>query len=197
MGAVVAGPKGLATPLGRSDEVGQAAAVQAETSCHASGSSALRARRVEEGRSQSPRQVALQVGRFLLHLGEMVVAMQVGMEVFHRLLCATLSPYPVLHEAVMDLFMVVPMVAVMALHRHSWRHSAEMVGAMLAGPAVLFICLQVNSAAHLSWIPDQTLLSLSGITMYLGMLAAMLYRRDHYIGHLPVAHGIGLGTTQR
>ncbi len=122
----------------------------------------------------------VRAGRFILHLAEMIIAMQVGMAIFHAVLCAQLMPYPVLHEAVMDLFMALPMVAVMAWHGHCWQHSAEMVGAMLAGPATLIACVILDAGSHWPWLSVQTLPTLANVTMYAGMLAAMLYRRRDY-----------------
>jgi hypothetical protein len=120
------------------------------------------------------------VGRFLWHLAQMVVAMQVGMAFFHAFLCARLYPYPLLHELVMDFYMVAPMMAVMVWHGHRWLHSAEMSAAMLAGPLVVFACVQFNAVTYLPWVSVPLLHTIASVTMYLGMLAAMLYRRVDY-----------------
>src|SRR5512141_1949235 len=85
------------------------------------------------------------VGRFLLHLLEMLLAMIAGMGLFHWLaslvpasspLAAVGEPGTDLHAIGMNLFMVVPMLAWMIVRGHGWRHSAEMGVAMLA-PIVL------------------------------------------------------------
>lgn len=120
------------------------------------------------------------VVRFGLHIVEMVLAMQVGMWFFHTFLCAKLMGDPILHEVVMDLYMTAPMVAVMVWHGHCWRHSAEMAAAMLAGPAILIACVLLHADARLPWLTISTLPTLASITMYAGMLAAMLYRRANY-----------------
>ncbi len=64
--------------------------------------------------------------------------------------------------------------------RHCWQHSAEMVGAMLAGPAILIACVMLDAGSHWPWLSVQTLPTLASVTMYAGMLAAMLYRRSDY-----------------
>jgi hypothetical protein len=120
------------------------------------------------------------VGRFLWHLGQMVVAMQVGMAFFHAILCAKLYPYPLFHELVMDFYMAAPMAAVMIWHGHCWRHSAEMSAAMLAGPVLVFACIQLNASTYLPWLSVPLLHTVASVTMYLGMLVAMLYRRVDY-----------------
>lgn len=131
-----------------------------------------------------PPSLVSKVGTFGWHLVQMILAMQLGMQIFHWLLSARLMTYPVLHETVMEVFMVAPMVVLMAVQRHRWRHTLEMAGAMLLGPAVLIACVQFGLCRHLPVLSAQTLFSWVDLTMYLGMLAAMLYRREHYLGHM-------------
>ena len=128
--------------------------------------------------------LASKVGRFLLHLLEMVLAMSAGMSIFHLLanqipatssLAVVADSETVVHNVVMDIFMTVPMLAWMILRRHGWRHSLEMGLAMLAPVAVINLLCSLGVVEYLPWLAKA-----SGPAMYLGMLAAMLYRRSHY-----------------
>ena len=135
--------------------------------------------------------LASKVGRFLLHLLEMLLAMGAGMGVFHllvRLIPAStryakaFEPGTDLHAIAMMVFMTVPMAAWMIIRGHGWRHSAEMAVAMLTPTAVIFLLCQLGALEFLPWLAEA-----SGPAMFLGMLAAMLYRRNHYTvkaGHL-------------
>lgn len=137
------------------------------------------------------RNLASKVGRFLLHLLEMLLAMEAGMVVFHLLanqipatssLATVADNETVLHNVVMDVFMTVPMLVWMILRGHGWRHSLEMGVAMLAPIAVINLLCSLGVVEYLPWLTEA-----SGPAMYLGMLAAMLYRRNHYTvkaGHL-------------
>jgi hypothetical protein len=76
------------------------------------------------------------------------------------------------------------MVAWMIVRGHGWRHGAEMAIAMLAPVAASLLPRLLGADADLAWITD-----LSHPGMFLGMLVAMLYRRDHYTGSTgPSAH---------
>jgi len=139
------------------------------------------ARPAQDLRKHSP---ASKVGRFLLHLLEMLLAMEAGMVVFHLLanqIPATSSLAPVanretvLHNVVMDVFMTVPMLTWMILRGHGWHHSLEMGVAMLAPIAAVNLLCSLGVVEYLPWLTKA-----SGPAMYLGMLAAMLYRRSHY-----------------
>ena len=143
-------------------------------------------RKMEITQAQVPhkRKLASKVGRFLLHLLEMLLAMQVGMVIFHLLenqipTTSSLAPVAdngtVLHNVVMDIFMTVPMLAWMILRGHGWRHSLEMGVAMLAPVAVINLLCSLGAVEYLPWLAGA-----SGPAMNLGMLAAMLYRRNHY-----------------
>ena len=129
------------------------------------------------------RSPASKVGRFLLHLLEMLLAMEAGMVVFHLLanqipatssLATVADNETVLHNVVMDVFMTVPMLVWMILRGHGWRHSLEMGVAMLAPVAVINLLCSLVAVKYLPWLAGA-----SGPAMYFGMLAAMLYRRDH------------------
>ena len=125
--------------------------------------------------------------RFLLHFGEMVLAMMVGMAVFAVVNSAILIPlgfvylsarlYPEAYALAMAGAMTVTMVAWMSIRRHPWRLSAEMAGAMLV-PIVLLIA--ICSIGHL---PSTVLLTGTHLLMLPAMLAVMLYRWRDYAGH--------------
>jgi peptidoglycan/LPS O-acetylase OafA/YrhL len=132
------------------------------------------------------RNSASKAGRFTLHFLEMLLAMMVGMPVFFMLrnqipassiYAAAFVPGTNLHDVAMFVFMVVPMVVWMIVRGHGWRHSAEMAFSMSV-PVVAAIALRLLGvgASRLS------LIVLSHLGMLLGMLIAMLYRREHYSG---------------
>src|SRR5439155_17667665 len=106
-----------------------------------------------EARPASPalrlRANALSVGRFVLHFGEMVLAMYVGMLVYMPL--EGLVP-AFLRGIGMALFMAWPMVVWMRIRGHGWRHGFEMAGAMLV-PWVAVVGLSALGAAKiLPWL---------------------------------------------
>lgn len=132
------------------------------------------------------RSLPWQVGRFCLHLLEMLLAMFAGMGLFHFLggLIPATSPIAAvaergtdLHVIGMNIFMVVPMVAWMIFRGHGWRHSVEMAVAMLAPIALVTVLCRLGVDTYLPWLTGA-----SAPAMFLGMLAAMLYRRSHYTG---------------
>ena len=133
------------------------------------------------------RSSASTVGRFGLHYLEMVVAMMVGMPFFFMLrnvipassrYAAVFVRGTILFDLAMVVVMTVPMVAWMIMRGHGWRHSAEMAFAM-SSPMVAVIALRLleGSDTYLPWLRQ---VGYNG--MFLGMLIAMLYRRDHYMG---------------
>lgn len=145
-------------------------------------------RKMEAMQAQVPNRgkPASKVGRFLLHLLEMLLAMEAGMIIFHLLenqipatssLAAVADSKTIVHKVVMDIFMTVPMLAWMILRGHGWRHSLEMGFAMLAPVAVINLLCSLGAVEYLPWLAEA-----SGPAMYFGMLGAMLYRRDHFTG---------------
>lgn len=138
------------------------------------------------------RSATTSVGRFLLHFLEMLVAMMIGMGIYHVVARKPPEAYLVLWYAGMEFSMIPPMVALMLHQGHGWRNSAEMAGAMLIGPAVFLTCAQLGLHTYIPGLSVNTLLRLSDPTMILGMLAAMLYRREMYMsslaGHRHVGH---------
>src|SRR5437762_13617164 len=113
---------------------------------------------------------AAAAGRFVLHYGEMVLAMYVGMLIFMPL--EGLLPSS-LQQIGMALFMAWPMVVWMRIRGHGWRHGFEMAAAMLIPWALLLMLAKVFSP----------LASVADWAMYAGMLVYMLLRRhDHHAG---------------
>lgn len=139
---------------------------------------------VKQASDHPLRKVASKTGRFLLHLLEMLVAMQVGMMLFHLLLgliriasnSRVLESGTTLHAITMTVFMTIPMVAWMIFRGHGWRHCIEMVVAMIAPVVVIGLLCQLGVDAYVPW-----LVAASMPAMLLGMVAAMLYRKDHYM----------------
>ncbi len=123
-------------------------------------------------------------GYFILHLLEMTLAMMVGMPILFvmRNMVPTSSPYAaalrsgtIQFDLVMTVFMAVPMVAWMIVRRHGWPHTVEMAVGMSAPVAAIVVLRLLAVGAYLPWLSKA-----SHLAMFLGMLAAMLYRRDHY-----------------
>lgn len=134
---------------------------------------------------------AAKTGRFVLSFLEMLAAMMVGMPILFSLrsrvpassfFAAAFVRGTNLNDLAMLVFMVVPMVIWMTVRGHDWRHSAEMVFAMSL-PVVAAIALRLMGVGD----SQGWLIGLSRMGMVLGMLAEMLYRRDHYLGTAP--HG--------
>ncbi len=142
----------------------------------------------EQAQVQPIRSFALKMGRFILSFLEMTLSMMVGMPLLFMLrnLVPASSPFAaayrsgtILFDIAMTVFMAIPMLAWMIVRRHGWRHSIEMAAGMAAPVAVIVVLRLLGAEAYLPW------LSKAGhLAMFLGMLAAMLYRVDHYTaGH--------------
>ena len=127
---------------------------------------------------------------FLRHLGEMTVAMLVGMLLYGLLLGSLLAAAgssleegrlgePELFVLGMAFSMSVPMVAWMRRRGHVWRSSAEMSAAMFAPAVVLIVCYWLYAVSANSVCP------LACATMIPAMVVAMLYRLHDYTGHHP------------
>jgi hypothetical protein len=129
------------------------------------------------------RGAAVSVGRFLWHFLQMVIAMEVGMMVYHMLLWPLLSgtgygaltqAYPLFGYWMMVASMTLPMIVLMRFHRSSWRYCGEMTIAMLAPLAALTVMV----LCYL--LPIHTLYGVGDPLMFLAMAAYMLYRpHDH------------------
>jgi nitrogen fixation protein FixH len=121
--------------------------------------------------------------RFLVHFGEMALAMLLGMVVLGIVSSAILVPrgfhlsrFPEVYTLAMAFTMTVPMVLWMWIRGHCWRHSAEMTAAMFVPAAV---CIGVCS---LGLLPRTTMLSWYHLLMWVAMLGIMLYRWSDYAG---------------
>jgi hypothetical protein len=122
---------------------------------------------------------------FLRHLGEMTVAMFIGMFAFGLSLGVTAevagSSLESLRVSQSELFMLgkgsamsVTMVAWMRHRRHSWRQGWEMTVAMFAPVLGVLACYWVGVISADSVCP------LSCVLMIPAMAAAMLFRLDVY-----------------
>jgi uncharacterized membrane protein YhaH (DUF805 family) len=132
------------------------------------------------------RGTALNVARFILHLLEMVLSMMAGMVVLYLLdvltpdsasYAAAFEYGTILFDFVMAVFMTVPMVAWMIVRGHDRRHVKEMALGMNVPVAAIIVLRLLGAESALPWLVDA-----SHPAMFLGMLIAMLYRRDHYTG---------------
>ena len=125
---------------------------------------------------------ALKVAFFIWHYFEMMLAMGVGAILFEQLVrempastsyALRLWPGTFLYISGISLSMMLVMIAWMIVRGHGWRHSAEMAVAMLIPVAlVAVISVQKGNTA----LFDDNYCS----AMCVGMLAAMLYRWDHF-----------------
>ena len=125
---------------------------------------------------------------FIRHYVEMVVVMFAGMIVLgvpgEAALHAMGSGTSELRETApatvflgMALTMTVPMVAWMRYRGHSWQPTLEMAASMVI-PTLIAIALLGAGLASFA-----ALMGLEHVAMLLGMLLAMLLRRDEYTGH--------------
>jgi hypothetical protein len=137
--------------------------------------------------------VWIQAGHFLRHLGEMILAMMVGMAaggallalVFSTLLASTIremtrvevvNQFAVLICSVVAVGMVVPMVAWMRHRGMAWRPVAEMAVAMVVPLVPIFVLL------GLQIIPGASACGLYCAAMIPAMIVAMLLRLEFYTG---------------
>jgi flagellar biosynthetic protein FliP len=127
-------------------------------------------------RARSPRRA------FLLHLGEMLLAMALGMVVLGgavegvlRLAGSSLTDAPAsIQAAVMAFDMTAPMVWWMQRRGHPARHSVEMAASMVV-PSAFAIALH-----WLDLVSADAVLVIQHELMIPAMVAAMLWRHDHY-----------------
>jgi hypothetical protein len=132
-----------------------------------------------------PGEAAAGVARFALHVAEMWVAMLLGMAVFGPVrlalaahgYAALLDPMSIASEVGMAVFMTAPMVAWMRVRGCGWRHGLEMAVGMLGPWAAVLILVDLGAASALPWLATA-----GRPAMLLGMLAVMLYHRQHYTG---------------
>jgi hypothetical protein len=130
-------------------------------------------------------------GRFVLHFGEMVVAMGLGMVILDVALGvvpaarAALGDHAgLLYQVVMAVAMTLPMIGWMLVRGHGWRHGIEMALGMVLPWAAVLALVAMGAANVLPWLA-----SADGPAMLLGMLAVMLVRPGHYAHGHHQAHG--------
>ena len=127
--------------------------------------------------------------RFLLHFGEMLLAMLAGMLVlggvaefaFFAAGASLSDASGAVRVTVMGFNMTAGMVAWMAYRRHEPARTAEMATAMVA-PTLLAAALAASGA-----LEAEGALALQHALMIPAMLAAMLWRCEHYGGGKPPA----------
>ena len=122
--------------------------------------------------------------RFLWDFLELQIAMSTGALVCYiivRLISRTSSfttayrPGTFLFATGDIFFLTVPVVAWMIFRGHGWRHSLEVAFAMILPVAVITVLGQFTTYDYLTW-----LLTAGYPAMSLGMLAYMVYHRDHF-----------------
>src|SRR5262245_23078207 len=86
-----------------------------------------------------------------------------------------LDPMSIDSEVEMMVFMVAPVVLWMRVRGWCWRDGAEMAIAMLVPWAAVPVVGRLGLPKALPWFSTSVC-----IAMFLGTLAIMLYRRDHY-----------------
>jgi hypothetical protein len=129
------------------------------------------------------RAITTKAGYFGFHFAEMWFAMMLGMAAFMVMTvgltaqgyAALLDPTALEFQVGMGAFMVGPMLAWMRLRGCSWRECGGMSAAMLLSTAVAFVLRALDMQAALLWLASH-----QHTLMLAGMLAFMLYRREHY-----------------
>jgi hypothetical protein len=125
---------------------------------------------------------------FIRHYVEMVVVMFAGMLVLGLPGEAALKALgsgtselrddaPAVVFLGMAATMTIPMVAWMRYRGHRWQPTLEMAASMII-PTLVAIALLATAALSFG-----ALMGLEHVAMLLGMLVAMLLRRDEYTGH--------------
>ena len=129
---------------------------------------------------------AAKIKSFLWHLFQMIVAMQIGMMLYHGAFVNQLAPmsykfatiaYPLFDYWMMMISMILPMICLMRYHRYDWRYCIGMTIAMLA-PVALFTMLM-----WIGLISMMTLRIAGSITMNLGMVIYMLFAEKNARAH--------------
>ncbi|MFN8517062.1 MAG: hypothetical protein U0232_29775 [Thermomicrobiales bacterium] len=133
----------------------------------------------EEARGLARRRVVAW-WHFTRHLGEMVIAMMVGMGLLGIATSVLGDPpgyaNPLVETGLMGVAMAIPMAAWMRFRGHPWADGLEMTAAMLL-PS---IALALPATLGLGGPSGHALMMLSHVAMIAGMVALMLYRWDRY-----------------
>jgi hypothetical protein len=118
-------------------------------------------------------------GSFLWHFAQMVLAMEAGMVIYHKLLWPLLEPtrfavltdrYPLLGYWMMLISMALGMIVLMRYHKSTWRYCMEMTGAMFV-PLVVLTALVLFELC-----PAHVLYGFGDPLMFLAMAAFMIIR---------------------
>jgi hypothetical protein len=131
---------------------------------------------------KSPQHATSGPRAFALHLGEMLVAMMLGMLVLGGAVEGVLAlngasladASASLSAAVMALTMTVPMVWWMKLRGHPARHNVEMAGSMIV-PTAIVVAFHLLGA-----VPATGVMLIQHVTMIPAMVGVMLWRNEHY-----------------
>ena len=125
---------------------------------------------------------------FAWHLFQMIVAMEIGMTLYHGVFVNLLAPasyktltvaYPLFDYWMMMIAMTLPMIGLMRYHKYGWRYCIGMTIAMLAPVVLLTVLVWVGLISFM------TLKITGSIAMTLGMAIYMLFRyrpADHPTG---------------
>jgi hypothetical protein len=137
---------------------------------------------------------ALKAGNFLWHLLQMILVMEAGMMVYHKLIMPLLMPLgfhalmranPLYGYWIMVASMTLPMIALMRwFHKSSWRYTLEMTAFMLAPLAALSLLVACNLCSF------QVLQGFGDPLMYLAMTAFLLLRpaQHNHGGQVQACH---------
>ena len=124
---------------------------------------------------------------FIWHLFQMIVAMEIGMALYHGAFVNQLAPmsykfaiiaYPLFDYWMMMISMILPMICLMRYHRYDWRICIGMTIAMLAPVALLTMLMWIGL------ISMMTLRIAGNITMNLGMVIYMLFAEKNARAHV-------------
>ena len=131
---------------------------------------------------------AAKIKSFIWHLFQMIIAMEIGMLLYHKIFVNQLAPisykfvtiaYPLFDYWMMMIAMTLPMIGLMRYHKYDWRYCIGMTTAMLA-PVVLLTALLWAGLISMT-----ALKFLGSITMYLGMVTYMLFADKNRHTHVP------------
>ena len=137
----------------------------------------------------------MKMNAFQRHVTEMVMSMLVPMGI--RAICFFLvfpwlrinvrpgvdSPSGLIALVVALLGMTIPMMALMRMRGHSWRHVWEMTGAMFVPIVFIMPVVRILLPRIGITITSGFMLPLAFVAMTAGMIVLMLLRRDVYSKH--------------
>ncbi len=144
--------------------------------------------------------ITTKAGYFVFHFAEMWFAMMLGMAAFMILRIAVdaqgspalLDPTALEFQFGMGAFMVAPMAAWMRFRGCGWRECGGMSAAMLLSTAAVFVLQGFELRDAQLWLASN-----QHALMLVGMLAFMLYRREHYTNGYSFGRWPGAARHQR